>query len=241
MTSINPGSNLNPQTDWRKLVAPYRKADQWRSLWQLTNTVIPFFLLWWLMYFSLGYSYWLTLGLAPLAAGFQLRLFIILHDCGHGAFFKSQKANHLLGSICGVLCFTPYYHWRHFHALHHATVGNLGRRIEGELLPMTLKKYTQNNGDVFTLTVKEYKQLSGREKLFYRLYRNPLLLFLVMPLFLFLVLHRFSNPRATRRERYSVYGTNTILARASPTIIWKNVIRPVLCSGKLILSASNRA
>lgn len=76
---------------------------------------------------------------------------------------------------------------------------------------MTLKKYTQNNGDVFTLTVKEYKQLSGQEKLFYRLYRNPLILFLVMPLFLFLVLHRFSNPRATRRERYSVYGTNLAL------------------------------
>jgi len=126
-------------------------------------------------------------------------------------FFKSRQANDILGSICGLLCFTPYYHWRYFHAIHHATVGNLNRRVEGEIIPMTIKKYTQNNGDILTLTVKEYQQLSGWEKLIYRLYRNPFLLLLVMPLLLFVVLQRFSNPRAAKRERYSVYWTNLAL------------------------------
>ncbi len=196
---------------WRELVAPYRNPDLKRSLWQLATSIIPFFLTWYLMYLSLNYSYWLTLGLAPLAAGFQLRLFIIFHDCGHQSFFKSRKANDWLGSICGVLCFTPYYHWRYFHALHHASVGNLGRRVEGEFFPLTIKKYSQKTGDVFTLTVKEYQQLSGWEKFVYGLYRNPFLLFVVIPTVLFVFLHRLSNPRAATRERRSVYLTNLAL------------------------------
>jgi len=204
-------TTTNQATEWRELIAPYRRPNLRSSLWQLANTLIPFMLLWFLMYLSLGYSYWITLGLAPLAAGFHLRIFIILHDCGHQSFFKSKKANDVLGSICGVLCLTPYFNWRYFHALHHATVGNLNQRVEGELLPLTIKKYTQNNGDVLTLTVKEYQQLSSGEKLFYRIYRNPFLLLLVMPLLLFVVLHRLSNPRAAKRERYSVYWTNFAL------------------------------
>lgn len=215
MTHLDNGSAPTKEPRWQELVAPYRKPVLWRSLWQLANTFVPFFLLWYLMYLSLSYSYWLTLGLAPLAAGFQLRLFIILHDCGHQSFFKSKRANDILGSICGFLCFTPYYHWRYFHAVHHATVGNLGRRIEGELLPLTIKKYTQNNGDVLTLTVKEYQQLPAWQKQVYRIYRDPVLLFLVMPLVLFLVVHRFYNPRAARRERQSVIWTNLALLGAA--------------------------
>jgi omega-6 fatty acid desaturase (delta-12 desaturase) len=207
MPKVNSGS-IAVKPNWKELVAPYRQPTLARSLWQLANTIIPFFALCYLMFLSFGYSYWLTLALAPIAAGFHLRIFIIFHDCGHGSYFKSAKANAIVGFFCGFLCFTPYYHWRHFHAVHHATVGNLDRRIDGELMPITIKKYTQNNGDVLTLTTKEYAQLSAQEKLFYRVYRNPLLLFVIMPLILFLVVHRFSNPRAAKREKMSVFWVN---------------------------------
>lgn len=164
------------------------------------------------MNFSLHYSYWITLGLAPLAAGFQLRLFIIFHDCCHLAFFKSQKTNAIIGSICGVFCFTPYYHWRYYHAIHHATTGNLTKRLEGEVLPLTLQKYMQTNGDVLTLTVKEYLQLSGRQRFIYRMYRWLLLFLILMPLVIFLFMHRLANSQADKRARHSVYWTNLALA-----------------------------
>jgi acyl-lipid omega-6 desaturase (Delta-12 desaturase) len=196
---------------WKEIVAPYRQPSPKLSTWKFANTVSAFFLVCILMFIAQSYSYWLTLALAPLAAGFHIRIFTIAHDCGHGAFFKTQKTNDIVGTICSFLCLTPYYHWRHFHAVHHATVGNLDRRIDGELLPLSSKKYTQNNGDVLTLTVREYQQLSAKEKMFYRVYRNPFLLFLVMPLILFVVVHRFSNPRATGKERASVYWTNLAL------------------------------
>ncbi|MDB5082327.1 MAG: Fatty acid desaturase [Chloroflexi bacterium] len=213
---------------WREMVAPYKHPNVLISIWQIANTFIPFFVTLFLMFQSLNYSYWLTLALAPLAAGFQLRVFIILHDCGHQSFFKSQKANDILGSICGVISFTAYYHWRHFHALHHATVGDLGRRVEGELLPMTIKKYALNNGDVLTLTLNEYQNLSGWEKLIYRFYRHPVLLFVVAPLLLFMVLHRFANSRASRRERYSVYLTNLAILAMLLALVFTIGLVPLL-------------
>ncbi len=209
LDSFNADSPKEPR--WQELVAPYRTPALGRSLWQIANTFVPFLVIWYVMYLSLDLSYLLTLALSPVAAGLMIRLFIIQHDCGHGAFFKSQKASDLLGSICGIISFTPYYHWRHFHAIHHATVGNLNRRVDGELLPLTIKKYTQNNGDVLTLTVKEYQQLAGWEKVVYHFYRNPFFLFLVVPMLLFVVLNRFCNPKATRRERHSVYWSNLVL------------------------------
>jgi acyl-lipid omega-6 desaturase (Delta-12 desaturase) len=200
------------EKNWRAQIAPFRNPAPWRSIWQLTNTLIPFLLIWYVMYLSLNYSYWLTLALAPLAAGFQLRLFMIFHDCCHLAFFKSHKTNAIIGSICGFFCFTPYYHWRYYHALHHATTGNLTKRLEGEIVPLTIPKYMQTNGDVLTLTVKEYLQLSGRQRFTYRMYRWLLLFLIFMPLVIFLVMHRLANSRADKRARYSVYGTNLALA-----------------------------
>ncbi len=197
---------------WRELIAPYRNSTSWRSIIQLVNTVIPFFLTFYLMYLSLSYSYWITLALSPLAAGFQLRLFIIFHDCCHMSFFKSQKTNAVIGSILGVFCFTPYYHWRFYHAIHHATTGNLTKRLEGEIVPLTIQKYMQTNGDVLTLTVKEYVQLSSKQRLIYRLYRWFLLFVFITPLLVFLVMHRLANSQADKRARYSVYGTNLALA-----------------------------
>jgi acyl-lipid omega-6 desaturase (Delta-12 desaturase) len=187
------------KTAWATLVAKYQNPSPWKSIGQAANSFIPFFLIWYLMYLSLAYSYWLTLGLALPAAGFLVRIFIIQHDCGHGSFFKSRKANDYLGSICGLLTLTPYYYWRKSHAIHHATAGNLAER---------------GNGDVYTMTVKEYLQQSQWGRLKYRLYRHPLILFVFAPTFLFLVLYRFPHPdsKSWKRERASVWGTNLALA-----------------------------
>lgn len=191
----NPNSAPQAQS-WQKAVADYQTPHTWRSWWQVINTLVPFFLLWILMVLSLDVSYWLTLLLAIPTAGFFARTFIIFHDCGHGSFFKSKRANDTLGFITGILTLTPYYRWRHDHAVHHASVGDLDRR---------------GVGDIMTLTVKEYQQKSGWDRLVYRVTRHPLALFTVGPLGLFLINNRFSTRTSGKRERYSVYWTNLAL------------------------------
>src|ERR1043166_5353829 len=178
---------------WKEIVAKYQRPALGRSIWQMVNTLVPYALLWYLMYRSMAVSYWLTVPLAILASGFLVRIFIIHHDCGHGSFFKSQKANDVWGFITGVLTFTPYYLWRWEHAVHHATSGDLDRR---------------GLGDVWTLTVQEYLEASRGKRFAYRLARNPVVLFVIAPLFLFLVKHRFSYAKAALRERRSVLWTN---------------------------------
>jgi omega-6 fatty acid desaturase (delta-12 desaturase) len=182
---------------WKQLVAPYQQSDLRKSLWQLANTIIPYFALLTLMYFSLDISYWLTLLLAVPTAGFGIRMFIIFHDAGHGSFFKSKVANDWLGRITGVLLFTPYYSWRHSHAIHHATSGDLDRR---------------GTGDVWTLTKEEYDKLGRWGKLGYRLYRNPFVIFGVGPIIDFVVLQRFAWAKADERDRASIRNTNIALA-----------------------------
>jgi omega-6 fatty acid desaturase (delta-12 desaturase) len=181
---------------WQRAVANYQKTDLWRSVWQVVNTLVPYFILWYLLVRSLEVSYWLTLALSPLAAGFMVRIFVIFHDCGHGSFFKSRKANDVLGAITGILTFTPYYRWRHAHAVHHATSGDLDAR---------------GVGDVWMLTVQEYLELSGWKQLGYRLYRYPLVMLGFGPFFVFVVIQRFARGAASKRERYSVYWTNLAL------------------------------
>ena len=190
---------LNP--GWKQTLVKYQRPSLARALWQLFNTVVPYAALWYLLYLSLGVSYWLTAGLALVAAGFLVRVFILFHDCGHGSFFQSSKANQVMGFVTGVLCFTPYYHWRWQHALHHASAGDLDRR---------------GSGDVWTLTVEEYLKASRWKRFTYRLARNPLILFGLGPLFLFLVMQRIPSSKAGRRERQSVFLTNlSVLALAS--------------------------
>ncbi len=180
---------------WKEVMAKYQQPALWRGLWQLLNTLVPYAALWYLMYLSLGISYWLTAALALLNAGVLVRVFIIFHDCGHGSFFKSQRANDIVGFLTGVLSFTPYYHWRWQHALHHASSGDLDRR---------------GTGDVWTLTLQEYLEASRWTRFTYRVARNPVVLFTVAPLFL-LVAHRFCSAKAGRRERDSVHLTNIAL------------------------------
>ena len=131
-------SNHEP---WRMMIAKYQHSDLWRSIWQIIDTFVPYFILLYGMYRSLEISYWITLALAVPAAGFLVRAFIIFHDCGHGSFFKSQKANDLVGMVSGLFSLTPYYEWRHSHAIHHATSSDLDNRGVGDVWMLTVKEY----------------------------------------------------------------------------------------------------
>ncbi|MBK9944907.1 MAG: fatty acid desaturase [Kouleothrix sp.] len=193
-----PKGTAAKRTNWQEIVAKYQTPKLSSSLWQVANTLIPYFILLYAMYLSLGVSYWLTLVLALPAGGLLTRIFILFHDCGHGSFFKTPRANNILGMICGVLVFTPYFQWRFEHAIHHATSGDLDRR---------------GTGDITTLTIKEYLALSRWGRLKYRLYRSPVVLLGIGPWYTFLISQRLVNPISRRRERLSVYFTNlTIVA-----------------------------
>jgi len=197
---VGAASGQIPPTEaaaWREIVRKYESPSFGGSIWQVVNTLGPYLALWVLMYFSLAVSYWLVVPLAILAGGFLVRMFIIFHDCTHGSFFKSRRANEILGFITGVLVFTPYHHWRWEHSLHHSNAGDLDRR---------------GIGDIWTLTVREYLEASRWKKFSYRLARNPFVLFVLAPMFLFLVIHRFPSPAAKKRERSWVQATNLTLA-----------------------------
>jgi omega-6 fatty acid desaturase (delta-12 desaturase) len=190
---------------WQPLVAKYQTPEIKRSLWQLATSVIPYLFMWYVMIRSLQVGYWLTLLLAIPTAGFMVRNFIIFHDCGHGSFFKSNKANEIVGYLTGILAWTPYYYWRHEHAIHHATAGDLDRR---------------GTGDVFTMTVAEYLAAPWWKKAGYRIMRNPLILFTIGSFIVFAVTHRFWIPGTGKRERNSVIITNLALLVIVAGLIW---------------------
>ncbi|RME93964.1 MAG: fatty acid desaturase [Verrucomicrobia bacterium] len=194
----------NEVAKWKAIVAEYQKPSFWRASWQIVNTVGAYAALWYLMYLSLSVSWWLTIPLAVLAGGLLIRTFIIFHDCGHGSFFKSRRANAFWGFITGLLTFTPFYHWRWEHSLHHATAGDLDRR---------------GVGDVWTLTVQEYLEASRWKKFAYRLARNPFVLFLLAPLYLFLIRQRLPSPNASPRERLSVWTMNLAIVALAAVLI----------------------
>ena len=195
MNALQENGSLSAKT-WRKIVNDYQNPDIRKSVWQLMNTVIPYIILWILMVYLIEISYWLVIPLAVIAGGFVVRLFIFLHDCGHWSFFKSAKANHWVGSIMGVLVFTPYFQWRQSHATHHATAANLDKR---------------GVGDIWTMTVDEFLEAPWWKRLYYRVYRNPLIIFGIGPLLTFLILHRFPNNSYKKREKNSVHLTNLAL------------------------------
>jgi len=186
---------INP-VNWTGIIQKYNRPDLKKSIWQIINSVGPYVILWYLMYLALDISYWLTLGLSLLAAGFLVRIFIIFHDCGHGSFFRTARANRIVGTILGSLVFTPHDRWHSEHAIHHSTVGNLDKR---------------GRGDVWTLTVEEYQNLSGWQQFIYRLYRHPVILIGIAPFFLFVIWFRFTSKGMGKQERRSVHITNLIL------------------------------
>lgn len=197
---MNPSENKNTEANlWMaiiKNIEKYQVPSLGRSIWQIINTFIPYIGLWILIVYSLSVSYWLTAFLILLAAGFLVRLFIIFHDCGHGSFFKSQKANRIVGMFFGILAFTPYDKWHNQHMRHHGTVGNLDKR---------------GIGDVWTMTKAEYLASSKKDRIKYRIYRNPLVMFGIGSLFVFLIQNRLTKKAMTRKEKLNIYFTNAAL------------------------------
>ncbi len=179
---------------WRSIVERYEKPSSLRSLWQITNSMGPYLILWGLMIWALqSHHYWLTLLMAPLAAGFLVRIFIISHDCGHGAMFKSPRVNRFWGVIASLLCATPYHFWLSEHGRHHGASGNLDRR---------------GVGDIWTLTVQEYLASSRLRRIWYRIYRNPFMMFGPGAFGIMALRYRIPKGARNKKERLSVLWTN---------------------------------
>ncbi|MBT2755124.1 fatty acid desaturase [Mesobacillus foraminis] len=189
----------------RKQVAPYEKSDLQHSIMQIFNTILPFFVLWFLAYQSLSVSYLLTLGISVVAAGFLVRIFIIFHDCTHHSFFKNRKANRVLGTITGILTFFPYDQWGHEHAVHHATSSNLDKR---------------GTGDLWMMTIDEYLEAPFWTKVAYRLYRNPFVMFIIGPIYVFGITNRFNRKGAKKKERMNTYFTNVMIVVIIALLCW---------------------
>ncbi|HXD53444.1 MAG TPA: fatty acid desaturase [Solirubrobacteraceae bacterium] len=181
----------------RDVLAEYAKPRLSRGVLDILTSVVPYFALSVLMYKAIAVSPLLTLALAIPAAGFLLRTYIIFHDCAHGSFLSSRKANVWLGTGLGLIVLTPFVRWRHDHAVHHASAGDLDRR---------------GVGDVPTLTVAEYRARSWRGRLGYRLFRSPVVMFGLGPVFAMIVGPRIVSRNARPRMRRSVLATDLALA-----------------------------
>jgi acyl-lipid omega-6 desaturase (Delta-12 desaturase) len=183
---------------WVQTLGRYRETSAARSAFELLVTAVPLVALWGVMWVALGIGYWLCLLLAVPTAGFLVRLFVIHHDCGHGAFFRQRSINNWVGRIIGVVTLTPYDFWRRKHAMHHAAVGNLKFR---------------GMGDVKTLTVSEYLALGPVRRLGYRIFRHPAIMFGVVPAYLFLLHYRLPAGlmRAGVQPWCSTMGTNAAI------------------------------
>ena len=182
---------------WQQMIAEFSQADTKRASWQIANSIGPYIAIWILMPFALKVSVWLAIPLMVLGAGFLIRTFIIMHDCGHGSFFKTKKANDIWGYISGVLVFTPYRKWTKEHAIHHGTSGNLDKR---------------GTGDVWTMTVTEYMNSSFWKRMGYKAFRHPLFLFLLAPFLMFVIDYRFVSSKASKADRVSARMNNLGIA-----------------------------
>lgn len=197
----------------RKDVAPFAKSETRKSVMQIFNTIIPLLVAWTLGFYLLQFSPWYTIACSVVAAGFVVRTFIIFHDCTHGSFFKSKKANDRVGFITGVLTSFPYEKWKREHTIHHATSSNLDKR---------------GIGDIDMLTVEEYMEKSKLGRLGYRLYRNPIVMFGLGPLFMVLVLNRINRSDAKKKERINTHVTTLTMAVILGLLVWLTSWQAVL-------------
>lgn len=189
----NNDNNLPIDRSWEKIIMKYNHPSLLRSIWQICNSVIPYIFMWYLMYKSLAYPYWVTLLFSLIATGFLIRIFIIFHDCGHRSFFVSKTANTIVGMIMGIIAFTPFFRWHHQHWIHHSTSGNLDKR---------------GVGDVWTMTVDEYLNSSLKDRFMYRAFRNPFIMFILGPVLVVMFQNRVTKKTMTRLEKWNVYFTN---------------------------------
>jgi acyl-lipid omega-6 desaturase (Delta-12 desaturase) len=203
MTAVTPATATGPS--WKAIVAPYARPHAGRSLLDLATSVVPYLAIAWLMYESLAVGYWLTLLLAVPGSGFLLRTYIVFHDCAHGSFLPTKRGNVWLGRVLGLLVYSPYAAWKHSHAVHHATSGDLDRR---------------GTGDVPTLTVAEYRGRPWAARVGYRLFRNPLVMFGIGPLYALALQPRFFNRRMRPRVLRSTLLTNVALTVVIGLICW---------------------
>ncbi|NNG00724.1 MAG: fatty acid desaturase [Desulfobacteraceae bacterium] len=192
---------------WYQNILQFQRSDRKKALWQLSNTVALYALSWCLMVMNFHWfqSIWIHIGIVIVAAGLLIRIFIFFHDCCHQSFFSSRRANTILGHILGVLTFTPYESWRRSHGIHHNTVSDLDRR---------------GKGDIWTLTVEEYMTRSRFKRMQYRLFRNPLIMFILGPAYVFLVLYRFPEKGDRHRQIKSLHITNAGIAAVILAASW---------------------
>ncbi len=202
--------------DWTRALAQYRVPDAKRSIYEIAITVVPLFALWALAWFALSFSVWIAILLAVLNAAFLVRIFIIMHDCGHGSFFRNRNACNWTGRVLGVLTVTPYDVWRQSHAIHHASTGNLDRR---------------GMGDIPTLTIEEYLKRNWFGRAAYRLIRNPVFLFGVAPIYTFFIQYRL--PVGFMRSGWlywaSAMGTNAAILGLLALILWGGGFEVLAC------------
>jgi acyl-lipid omega-6 desaturase (Delta-12 desaturase) len=208
-TTTTPGAGAGAtaaaaRPDWYPAVAAFARADARRAVWQLIETLVPYAAVWAAMAWLVRGHSLVALALTVPAAGLLVRVFILFHDCCHGSLFPSARANRVVGYITGLLTLTPFERWQRAHAQHHATVGDLDRR---------------GVGDVWTLTVAEYLAASRLHRFFYRVFRNPLVMFGVGPVIVFVFQHRFCSRGATACERFSVHFTNVAAAALAAAVI----------------------
>lgn len=192
---------------WVRILSRYREPNPGRSVAEIAITAVSLLGLWVAMWLCLQVSCWLCLALAPVAAAFLMRLFLIEHDCSHDACFRTRAGNDWVDRVIGVFTLTPYDYWRRTHAIHHATVGNLDQR---------------GIGDVTTLTVAEYEAASTTKRFLYRLYRHPAVMFSFGPAWLFLVQYRLpvGLMRAGWKPWASTMGTTAVTASLVAGLVW---------------------
>jgi omega-6 fatty acid desaturase (delta-12 desaturase) len=195
---------------WRGAVSKFERPTWRAATIDLATSLGAYVALTVAMYLLLGTSIWLTLLLAVPASGFLLRTFIVFHDCAHGSFLPSKAANLWVGRLTGLVVFQPFANWRHNHAVHHGTSGDLERR---------------GQGDVETLTVAEYAARDWKGRLAYRLFRSPAVLFTIGPLWSLMFGPRFWNKNMRPRQIHSVWLTNAALAVVLGALVW--VVGPV--------------
>ena len=187
------------EREWLSSLKIYEGADNRKSLIQLITTLVAYFSLITAMFFlvTMDYPYWIVLLLSIPAAGFHVKIFIIMHDCCHHSFFTRTWMCFLAGQICGIITYTPFFDWQRTHGIHHASVANLDKR---------------GIGDVWVMTVEEYRAAPAPVKILYRAFRHPLFLFGIAPVLLFIVVYRFPHKNMRRRDLASILFTDIAIA-----------------------------
>ncbi|MGB7243124.1 MAG: fatty acid desaturase [Sulfitobacter sp.] len=200
---------------WIKVLSQYRQPSTGRSIFEMAISLLPFMALWALAWWMLSYSYLVSFLIASANGLFLVRIFCIQHDCGHGSFFDNRQVSDWVGRALGILTLTPYDVWRRSHSMHHASSGNLDRR---------------GMGDVTTLTVAEYRARSWFGRLQYRVYRNPLVLFVLGPTYTFILENRLPVGFFKSGWQFwvSALGTNLGIAAVLTVIVYFGGLMPLL-------------